>query len=91
MSNVFLFHVISITLVVALLAAFLLLLAYKTGIVEQLQVKGNNIVSQMAHCDFCMCFWLSMAISIVFLVVTMDFVCLGIPFLATPLARWIVG
>ena len=49
MSNVFLFHVISITLVVALLAAFCLLLAYKTGIVEQLQVKGNNIVSHTTH------------------------------------------
>ena len=91
MNNLMLFQVVMMTLIVALLAAFLLLAAYKTGIVEQLQVRGNKLVSEMAQCDFCMCWWLSLAVSIVFLVVTMDRVCIGIPFLATPLARWIKG
>ena len=89
MNSAFLFHVITMTLIVGLLAAWLLLFAYKTGIVEHLQVHGNKLVAEMAHCDFCMCWWLSVAVSVVFLVVTMDFLCFGIPFLSTPLARWI--
>lgn len=89
MSNILLYQVVMMTLIVALLAAFLLLAAYKTGIVEYLQVHGNKLVAEMAHCDFCMCWWLSLAVSIVFLLVTLDCVCLGIPFLSTPLARWI--
>lgn len=91
MNNLMLFQIVTMTVIVAMMAAFLLLFAYKTGIVEHLQVKGNRLVSEMAQCDFCMCWWLSLAVSIVFLVVTMDCVCLGIPFLATPLARWIKG
>lgn len=89
MNNLLLFQAVTMTLIVALIAAFLLLAAYKTGIVEYLQVHGNKLVAEMAHCDFCMCWWLSVAVSIVFLVVTMDFLCFGIPFLSTPLARWI--
>ena len=90
MNNLLLFQAVTMTLLVALIAAFLLLAAYKTGIVEYLQVHGNRLVAEMAHCDFYMCWWLSVAVSVVFLVVTMDFLCLGIPFLSTPLARWIV-
>ena len=90
MNSVFLFHVITMTLIVGLLAAWLLLFAYKTGIVEHLQVHGNKLVSEMAHCDFCMSWWLCVAVSLVMVVVTMELVCFGIPFLATPLARWMV-
>lgn len=89
MNSFILFQTVMMTLIVALITAFLLLAAYKMGIVEYLQVHGNKLVSEMVHCDFCMCWWLSVAVSVVFLVVTMDFLCLGIPFLSTPLARWI--
>ena len=89
MNSFILFQTVMMTMIVASIAAFLLLAAYKMGIVEYLQVHGNKLVSEMAHCDFCMCWWLSVAVSVVFLVVTMDFLCLGIPFLSTPLARWI--
>lgn len=89
MNSFILFQTVMMTLIVASITAFLLLAAYKMGIVEYLQVHGNKLVSEMAHCDFCMCWWLSVAVSVVFLVVTMDFLCLGIPFLSTPLARWI--
>ena len=89
MNSFILFQTVMMTMIVASITAFLLLAAYKMGIVEYLQVHGNKLVSEMAHCDFCMCWWLSVAVSVVFLVVTMDFLCLGIPFLSTPLARWI--
>lgn len=89
MSYGLLFELVMLTIVVAMLAAFLLLLAYKLGIVEYMQVHGNRFVSEMAQCDFCMSWWLSVAISIGFFVVTGDSLCLTVPLLSTPLARHI--
>ena len=44
-------------LIVACVAAFGILLAKKVGIVEWLQVNGNDITPELASCDFCMSFW----------------------------------
>ena len=73
--------------IVALIANFLLLLAYKLGIVEWLQVHGNDIVSKMAHCDFCMSWWISVFLTVVLLVAVNDVDLLIVPVIATPLAR----
>lgn len=89
MSYGLLFELVMLTIVVAMLAAFLLLLAHKLGIVEYMQVHGNRLVSEMAQCDFCMSWWLSVAISIGFFVFTGDSLCLTVPLLSTPLARHI--
>ena len=51
--NLFLVTVV----LVALVAAFAILLAKKLGAVEWLQVHGDRFMSQMASCDFCMSFW----------------------------------
>lgn len=42
---------------VALVAAFVILLAKKVGIIEWMQVHGDRFISQMASCDFCLSFW----------------------------------
>lgn len=44
-------------IMVALAAAFVVLLAKKLGAVEWLQVHGDKYLSRMASCDFCMSFW----------------------------------
>lgn len=49
--------------VLALFAAFLAILADKWGIRTTIQAKGPEIVSKMASCDFCFCFWTSLAVS----------------------------
>lgn len=46
-----------VVLLVALVAAFIILLAKKLGGVEWLQVHGDKYLSQLASCDFCMSFW----------------------------------
>lgn len=74
----------------SLLAAFLLLLAYKVGIVEWMQVHGSEKISKMAHCDFCMSWWLCVLLTIAIIAVTDDIYLLAVPFIATPLTRhWI--
>lgn len=77
-------------LAVACVAAFLLLLAYKWGIVEWLTVHGNDIVSEMAHCDFCMCWWLCVILSLLVVIITNEASALLIALISTPIARKLI-
>jgi hypothetical protein len=72
---------------IALWVAFLLMLAYKLGIVEWLQINGNKFFSEMAHCDFCMSWWLGLIVTMLVLGFTGDLHLLVVPFIATPIAR----
>ena len=72
---------------VALWVTFLLLLAYKVGIIEWMQVHGGKFISKMAQCDFCMSWWLSVIITLVVLCFTCNVMLLVVPFLSTPIAR----
>ena len=80
-------YVFGCALFVACIVVFLLLLAYKWGFVEHLQVHGNAFLSKMAGCDFCMSFWLSLMLAVLLTVVTVTWQMLIIPFVATPIAR----
>jgi len=46
-----------VVVLVALAAAFLLLLATKVGIIEWMQTHGDKYISKMADCYFCLSFW----------------------------------
>lgn len=72
---------------VALWVTFLLLLAYKVGIIEWMQVHGGKFISKMAQCDFCMSWWLSVIITLVVFCFTCNVMLLVVPFLSTPIAR----
>lgn len=81
------FCILTYAMFVACTSAFLLLLAYKWGIVEWFQVHGGAIVSKMANCDFCMSWWLCLFLSLVIVNVTSDGTLLLVPFVSTPIAR----
>ena len=72
---------------IALWVAFLLMLAYKLGIVEWLQINGNKFFSDMAHCDFCMSWWLCLIVTMMIMCFTCNLHLLVVPFIATPIAR----
>ena len=59
MINLFLFvGVFSVvTLLVAFAAAFVLLLLQKWGVIEYVQVHGNDFFSEMFQCNFCLSWW----------------------------------
>jgi hypothetical protein len=76
---------------VACVTAFILLLAYKLGIIEYLQVHGDKVISQMAQCNFCMSFWLSVLQMIVIVAVTDESSLIAIPLVSTPIARILVA
>ena len=77
-------------IVVALLTAFVIILAKKWGITEMVQIHGNDFFSKLASCDFCMSYWVSLVISIIAVIVTGDWTLIFLPFFVTPLSRYIL-
>lgn len=58
--------------VVALAAAFVILLAMKVGIIEWMQARGDKLVSDLASCHFCMSFWTGTILFVIMAVVYDD-------------------
>ena len=75
---------------VALAAAFCVLLVKKWGIAEYVQVHGDRYLSQMFGCDLCMSFWASVIITIAVMCVTNDMRLIFVPVFATPVTRMLV-
>lgn len=79
--------------VVALAAAWLLLLLIKIGAVEWLQAHGNDIIHELASCYFCLSWWLCIAVTLVLLSTKavcnygVNFYEILIPILSTPITR----
>lgn len=82
--------ILLVAVMVACWSAFILLLLYKWGIVEWMQVHGSIIISKMAHCEFCLSWWLCLILTLIILSITGDVTLVTVPFIATPLARRIL-
>jgi len=76
-----------IAVAVALVASFFLLLFKKIGIVEWLQVHGGDLISELANCDFCLSWWLSLIIAIIAAAIIGDWWIIATAVLATPICR----
>lgn len=83
----YLFFVMLLAVITALVATFFLLLAYKWGAIEWLQVHGNKFVSQLANCTFCLSWWVCLAVSMIFIVESRDWSLLIVPVVATSITR----
>lgn len=83
----YLFFVMLCAVITSLVATFFLLLAYKWGVIEWLQVHGNNFVSQLANCTFCLSWWTCLAVSLIFIIESRDITFLFVPVIATPITR----
>lgn len=75
---------------VALLAAFVVLLVKKWGIAEYCQVHGTDFVSRLFSCDLCMSFWACVIVSAVATAVSGDVRMTAVPFMAMPITRMMV-
>lgn len=83
-------YILTLTIVVALLAAFAVLLCKKWGWAEYMQVHGDKNLSQLFSCDLCMSFWACFLITLAIVVVIDEKSLMLIPFLATPITRQLV-
>ena len=76
--------------VMASLSAFLLLLLVKWKVIEWMQVHGNDFLSKMANCDFCLSWWVNVVLSVILFAVTLDVTVLAVPFVSTMLTRKLI-
>lgn len=74
----------------ASLSAFTLLLLVKWKVIEWMQVHGNDFLSKMANCDFCLSWWVNVLLSVILLAVTLDVTVLVVPFCSTMLTRKLI-
>ena len=81
---------LAIIIMVALAAAFVVLLTKKWGIAEWYQVHGGEFLSKLFACDFCMSFWASVLIFAFVAAVTGDVFYYVGPAISTPITRMIV-
>lgn len=77
-------------LIVATVAAFLLSLLKKWGVIEYVQVHGNEFFAKMFNCDFCLSFWAGLALSILFVFITGNPALLLVPFCSTMITRYLL-
>lgn len=80
-------YYIDCIVLVALLAAFLLTLLRKWGVIEWVQVHGNEFFAKMFNCDFCLSWWACVLISLIAFVLTGNTVFFGVPFCSTMITR----
>lgn len=78
------------TVMVALVAAFGLTLLSKWGVVEWVQVHGNDFFAKMFNCRFCLSFWAGVALAILLVFITGDPALLLIPFYSTMITRFLL-
>lgn len=74
-------------LIVATVAAFLLSLLKKWGVIEYVQVHGNDFFAKMFNCDFCLSFWSGLALSILCVFISGNPALLLVPFCSTMITR----
>lgn len=69
--------------IIALVSAFILMLARKWGIIEYMQVHGNDIIHRMSSCNFCLSWWTCNIVSILFAIITKDWTYMLVPMCST--------
>ena len=81
---------LEIVVLVALLAAFMVMLVKKWGWAEWMQVHGDRYTSQLFSCDLCMSFWAAAVITLMILCWSDNTVYVFIPVFTTPITRFLV-
>lgn len=76
--------------IVALTAAFLVLLFDKVGLINVMQTKGSKTIARLGSCKFCLAFWACVVVSIIFAIFGAVGIGLITPVVATPITRFLV-
>lgn len=80
---------VSIVIIIALLACWVILFAGKLGVIEWVQVHTRyKLIAELFSCQFCLSWWVCVIISICFAIATGDIAMLLCPFCSTPLTRY---
>ena len=81
---------LKLILLVALAAAFVVLVVKKWGWAEWMQIHGDKFLSKLFGCDLCMSFWAGLFISFAFVMWYDDPIYMIMPVFTTPVTRMLV-
>ena len=84
------FDVLGLVVLVALAAAFIVLMVKKWGIAEWMQVHGDKLLSELFSCDLCMTFWAGTLLWVVMACVYDDPLLAFCGVLSCPISRMLV-
>lgn len=78
--------------IVALIAAFTILFISRIGLRDFIILHSPKLISELFSCDFCLCFWVSVLISIILFLYQSphDILFILIPICSTPIARYLL-
>lgn len=76
--------------IIALTAAFFILLITKLGIRDEIVARAPKLISKLFACDFCLSFWMAEAFCTCLALLTGDYGWLIIPIFSAPLTRIII-
>lgn len=79
-----------LVVMVALLAAFIVLVVKKWGIAEWMQIHGDKYMSKLFSCDLCMSFWAAMILCLGMCCWDDEMFYLFVPIFTTPITRMLV-
>ena len=79
-----------VIVLVALAAAFVVLLVKKWGLNEWMQIHGDKYIAQLFSCDLCMSFWAAVILSMAVALVTDCGIYMAVPIFSTPISRMLV-
>ena len=77
-------------IIIALMTAFIVLLIGKLGIRDYIIIRGPKKVSQLFSCDFCLCFWVGLTITLLAHFIVAWPYTLILPICSTPIARYLL-
>lgn len=69
--------------------SFAVVLMRKLELLDFLQVHGNNFISKLASCDFCLNWWLAWVFILPVGLLTGDLVWFVVPLFSTTIGRWL--
>lgn len=75
-----------LTLIIALFATFVILIAERVGIREKVQIRAPKLIAELFSCDFCLSFWVCLLTAMVISFSNIDIVLLS-AIAATPITR----
>lgn len=72
---------------VGCLTSWVVVLLRKWGVLGWLQAHGNDFVSELAGCAYCLNWWLAWVVVAVAVLLTGEWVLLAVPFFSTMIGR----
>ena len=78
---------IQVVVLNSLVSSSIILLMGKWGVTEKMQQEAPDLISKMFSCPFCLGFWISLFLSVVFVIFTNELLYIATPVAAAPLIR----